>query len=325
MAPRPARFYTRREAVGPPQTQVRHPVPPRRYRRWSPGSQQYGRQQVPLTLPLIAQAAHAVNATAAQKLTASAAFDAARRLQAVHTKWRALLAPPNGSFTTLSSYLQDRASAASDPVVRALAQERLHVIRLIAAMCTSTPTSPLHLAATTVSPHGLAVIYAFLKHLSREIKEAATRSKPEFQVLLSIYGPAIALVDLQPSISRMKLARPSESRTPVVLQENKNRKPATNLTRRPAANSGPRQRSRSPRRPISTTAPAAPSTIDRNSTPSKGLCKNCALSGKAVSHSLNACRQLGNKCLLRCFQCHNGVHWRVDCSAATPARRDSKK
>ena len=87
-----------------------------------------------LTLSLIAQTAHGAGATAAQKSTATAAFDAARRQQAIHIKWETLLAPPHGSFANLTAYLQDRASSSSDPAVQALAQERLHVVKLIATM-----------------------------------------------------------------------------------------------------------------------------------------------------------------------------------------------
>ena len=283
-----------------------------------------------LTLSLIAQAAHGADATAAQKLTASAAFDAARRQQAVHTKWRSLLAPPKGSFAAFTAYLQDRASASSDPVVRALAQERLHVARLIAAMYSTTPMSASYISSADVSSHGMTVIYAVLKHLSREIKEAATRSKPEFQVLLSLYGPTIALVDLQPSLNRLRLTKiPDRSavsqptKTPVVLQENKNRRATKKTTDLPKQGHTRRPRSRSPRHPQKT----APTTKldNRGSTSTSGRpCKNCALNGMKTSHSLADCKRLGNKCALQCRICNNGKHWRVDCPTYIAPKTGSK-
>lgn len=295
-----------------------------------------------LTLSLVAQAALGAGATAGQKSAASAAFEAARRQQAVHTRWKELLLPPKGSFSTLLSYLQDRLASSTDVLVQALAQERMQVVKFVASVTADSTSANSYSSAASISARGSAMVYGMLRHLSRDIKDASMRQSPEFQVLGSLYSSAFPLMDVEalmvkltPAKHRQKAApHPAVVITPNPGRQPKTRNPSHDRTRQDRSRTPARRRRQSRRRSPAPKSPkrshGSQKKVSRDTKGAKdsksfksSMCPNCAVNGLEVKHSLAECRALSNKCFLPCIRCHSGVHWRNECpqySKKSPAK-----
>ena len=251
------------------------------------------------------------------------AIDIFARQHLPHIKFRNLLDPQHGGSMERALTHFRSFDAHAEPLVRALAAERLFILKEIIKAHLPPPSRKA--GEHRVVPSEALLLGLFvLRRLSREVKDAAAAPSEASTLFAEYYGSIVstACVDL------VAVRAPAPS--PVGTHSHAD---ATLGTTAPKASKRSRHDAkRTPFPCVDTPASLeeARRILDDAGNEYLGFCRNCylALRGK-VKHPLRECKALKHPCLLKCSTelCNGATHWRADCpnlkplSASRKARR----
>ena len=248
-----------------------------------------------------------------------------------HIKFKDLLTPSRGGsverslthFRTFESHV--------DPLVRALAAERVFILKEVIKAYIPT-TSRKTTAPRYLSVEALSLTLCMFRRLSREIKDAASAPSESGAIFQEQYGhlmmtssvDVMALAQIGSSASRHPASPPASQQASSSSQlpsPSPTKPPKRQLPQPRADPKNKRVKQAQPEAPYDciatpTTRDEARRIISQAPKGPLGFCRNCylLLKGK-IQHTLPECAAAGNECVIPCFlpACGGSCHFKKDC------------
>ena len=204
-----------------------------------------------------------------------------------------------------------------DPLVRALASERLFILKELIRQFMPSAHKSSSSGPRTLPNHALETARLLLRRLSRDIKDAAAAPCESAALFSEHYGHLLTstCVDMLSNVD----PAPASSAPGA---SNKRPAPATSTSAKKSALAPPFECVDVP-----ASVEEARDILARGRGATLGFCRNCflLLKGKVV-HTLSECAALGNECVVSCQnpKCKRAKHWRSACPFSKFSKTEAK-